>query len=289
MASGEEINDKFVDIIAKRSGGGILGLSRNFKIIDKDGSGTLDADEFKLALKRFQTGFTDEEATTLFNFYDAKAGNDGKLDFDEFLKGLRGKMNDARRELCEQAYDAMDEDKSGELDLKDVVTKYNTKSHPKVIAGEWTHEQACQEFLDAFEGDNGDKDGTITIKEFMDYYASISSSIDEDDQFGMMMAANWGIVFVPKAKIEAVFENIKTKAAAAGKGRKSAEAAFKYFDTDGSKMIDMSEFTKAMKSYDPTLSEDELVTMFGMFDQDNSGTVSIDEMLDVVFTEKVQI
>merc|ERR1712093_947771 len=151
--SGEEINDKFVSIVSKRTGGGgILGLSRNFKIIDRDGSGTLTIDEFVLAMKKFQVGLTDEESETLFKYYDSKGEGDGKLDFDEFLKGLRGKMNDVRRELCEQAFTEMDRDNSGELDLADVVDKYKTNKHPKVMAGEWAHEQACEEFLMAFEG-----------------------------------------------------------------------------------------------------------------------------------------
>merc|ERR1712070_564194 len=227
--SGEEVNAKFIEVVSKRSGGGgILGLSRNFRIIDRDGSGSLPTDEFKLAMKKFQVGFSDEESETLFNFYDSKGEGDGKLDFDEFLKGLRGQMNDMRRELCEQAFAAMDADGSGELDLPDVVSKYNTKMHEKVISGEWTHEQACEEFPMAFEGEDGNRDGKVTMQEFMDYNSSLSSNIDEDDAFGMMMAANWGIEFVPKKEILEIF---------------------KYFDTDNSGMTEFEEFKKAMLTF----------------------------------------
>jgi len=288
--SGEEINDRFIEIISKRAGGGILGLSRNFKIIDRDGGGTLDADEFVLAMKKFQAGFTDEESKTLFAYYDSKGEGDGKLDFDEFLKGLRGKMNDMRRELVEQAFTAMDVDGSGELDLADVTNKYNTSKHPKVLAGEWTHEQACEEFLSAFEGEGGEAgDGKVTLQEFMDYNQSLSSNIDEDDAFGMMMAANWGIEFVPKKEIKEIFEIIKSKSEAKGGGKKAAEKSFKYFDTDGSGEISMDEFTKAMMTFNASLSQPQLNTMFGMFDQDNSGTISISELIDVVFTDRVQL
>ena len=64
-------------------------------------------------------------------------------------------------------------------------------------SGEWTHEQACEEFLMAFEGDDGNKDGKVTLTEFMDYHAGLSSNIDEDDAFGIMMAANWVCVSQP--------------------------------------------------------------------------------------------
>merc|ERR1712070_1022560 len=244
--SGEEVNAKFIEVVSKRSGGGgILGLSRNFRIIDRDGSGSLTIDEFKLAMKKFQVGFSDEESETLFNFYDSKGEGDGKLDFDEFLKGLRGQMNDMRRELCEQAF---------------------------------------AEFLMAFEGEDGNRDGKVTMQEFMDYNSSLSSNIDEDDAFGMMMAANWGIEFVPKKEILEIFDIIKTKSDAKGGGKKAAKDAFKYFDTDNSGQIEMPEFEKAMKTFNATLTDAQLNTMFGMFDQDNSGTISIEELLNLVFT-----
>jgi len=286
-----DINDRFVDIVANRSGGGILGLSRNFKIVDRDGSGQIDVGEFILAMKKFSTGFTDEESTALFEFYDSKGEGDGKLDFDEFLKGLRGKMNDMRRELCEQAFTAMDADGSGELDLPDVVGKYNTSMHEKVKAGEWTHEQACEEFLMAFEGDDGNRDGKVSLQEFMDYHSSLSSNIDEDDAFGMMMAANWGIEFVPKKEIMEIFDIIKSKskAKASGAPEKAAKDSFKYFDTDGSGEISFDEFKKAMLTFNASLTPPQLNTMFGMFDQDNSGSISIKEMVEVVFTTKTKI
>lgn len=289
--TGEEVNAEFVEIVSKRSGGGgILALSKNFKIIDKDGGGTLDKDEFKLAMKKFQSGFSPEECDALFDYYDAKGGaSDGRLDFDEFLKGLRGVMNDARRELTEQAFAAMDVDGSGELDLKDVVDKYDTSSNPKVMTGEWTHEEACQVFLNEFEGEGeagGKGDGKISLQEFMDYHAGLSSNIDEDDAYGMLLAANWGIEYVPKKEIDEIFEIIREKSNAAGDPKKSAAKAFKYFDTNGSGDIDMEEFSQAMNTFHSTLSDKQLTTMFGMFDQDNSGTINISELLNVVFGEK---
>lgn len=284
--SGEEINDRFIAIVAKRSGGGILGLSRSFKIIDRDGSGQLDGPEFHLAMTRFGTKFTKEESQVLFDFYDSKGSGDGNLDFDEFLKGLRGKMNDARRELVEQAFAKMDADGSGALEVGDVVSKYNTKSHPKVIAGEWTHEDACQEFLNAFEGDSGDGDNQVSIKEFMDYHQGLSSSMDEDDAFGMLMASNWGIEFIPKKEIIAILEVIKSKAKTQGDNpKKVVEKAFKYFDNDGSGMIEIGEFTKAMAQYYSDLTEGQITTMWGMFDADNSGTITITEFTDLVFAD----
>jgi Ca2+-binding EF-hand superfamily protein len=288
--TGKEIAAEFVNIVSKRSGGGgILALSKNFKIIDKDGGGTLDKAEFQLAMKKFQSGFSPAQCDTLFDHYDKEGGSgDGRLSFDEFLKGLRGQMNDARREIAEQAFAAMDLDGSGTLDIDDVKGKYDTSNHAGVISGEITHEEACTEFLMAFEGDQGENtgDGKINLEEWMDYHAGLSSNIDEDDAWGMLMAANWGIEYVPQKEIEEIYAIIREKSNASGDGKKSAMKAFKYFDTDGSGNIDMPEFTQAMKTFHATLTDKQIITMFGTFDQDNSGSVDFAEMLDVVFGDK---
>lgn len=279
----EEVNNKFLDIVFKRSGGGILGLARNFKIIDKDGSGQLSEAEFGLAMKKFRTGLNKEETAILFRFYDKD--NSGSLAFDEFLKGLRGRMSPQRRELTEQAFDEMDVDGSGEIDFNDLKDKYDTSQHPKVVAGEMTHEEAINEFIKVFEGDEGDGNSVVSKQEWMDYHSGISASIDEDDAYGIMMAANWGIEYIPKKNIERIIQTIKDKAAQ--KGNKApklvAKDIFKYFDSNNSGSIDYAEFTKAMESFAPNLSEKELKTFFGMFDGDNSGEIEYKELLDQVF------
>lgn len=286
MPTPEEVNDKFVAIVLKRSGGGILGLGRNFRIIDKDRSGQLDQSEFAVAMSKFKTGLTKEEINILFKYYDKD--NSGTLAFDEFLKGLRSKLSPQRKELAEQAFDVMDVDKSGELDFEDLKHKYDTSNHPKVRAGEWTHKQAIDEFIKNFEGDSGDGNSTITKEEWMDYHAGLSANIDTDDQFGIMMAHNWGIEYIPKAKLEAIMEIIKTKSEQkGGKNPKAvAKDVFKFFDTNNSGSIDWDEFKKAMDNFGAAhLNEKELKTFFGMFDHDNSGEIEYDELISLIFAK----
>jgi hypothetical protein len=50
---------------------------------------------------------------------------------------------------------------------------------------------ALREFLDTFDG--AEKDGKVTVQEFCKYYANLSSSIDEDDYFELMMRNAWHI------------------------------------------------------------------------------------------------
>jgi len=53
-----------------------------------------------------------------------------------------------------------------------------------------TEEEALLEFLHNFDGN---KDGTVTLAEFREYYTPISASVDRDDYFVMMVEHAWGL------------------------------------------------------------------------------------------------
>jgi Ca2+-binding EF-hand superfamily protein len=282
--SPEEVNNKFLNVVLSRSGGGILGLARNFRIIDSDRSGQLSKDEFKLAMKKFRVGLTEEEVSVLFGVYDVDKS--GTIEFGEFLKGLRSKLSPQRRALVEQAFLAMDSNGSGEIDYEDLKDKYDTRHHPKVQSGEWTAKQAIDEFIGIFEGDKGNNDKVVTKEEFLDYHTGLSANIDTDDEFGIMMSNNWGIEYIPQKNIEALFEIIRNKAEQKSgnkKPKRVAEDIFRFFDKNGSKEIDMDEFREAMSSFGAGLNEKELKTLFRMFDHDGSGEISYQELVDLVW------
>ena len=69
-------------------------------------------------------------------------------------------------------------------DLKGV---YNAKKHPEVIEGKKTEDQVLTEFLSGMEGVCGNRDGTVTKKEWIDYYTDVSASIATDAYFVAMM------------------------------------------------------------------------------------------------------
>ena len=68
---------------------------------------------------------------------------------------------------------------------------YNCSQHPKVKSGEVSEDEIFVEFLQNF-GDRN-KDGTITREEWNDYYAAVSSNIDNDEHFTALMKQAWSI------------------------------------------------------------------------------------------------
>jgi len=73
--------------------------------------------------------------------------------------------------------------------LDDIAQIYDASAHPDVIDGKKTPEDVFREFMSQW--DTQEKDGIVTFDEFCDYYRDVSSSIDRDDYFALMMKNAW--------------------------------------------------------------------------------------------------
>ena len=64
----------------------------------------------------------------------------GTIDYNEFLRAIRGPLNQNRKKIVAQAFKKLDKDGSGYIELNDIKGVYNAKKHPEVIAGKKTEE-----------------------------------------------------------------------------------------------------------------------------------------------------
>lgn len=95
-----------------------------------------------------------------------------------------------------QAFNKLDADKSGVVELADIKEFYNAKQHPDVRQGKKTEDQVLGEFLDTFEHHHSmqnqkGRDGRVHFEEFVEYYNNVSSSIDNDEYFELMIKNAW--------------------------------------------------------------------------------------------------
>uniref|UniRef100_A0A1I8IW38 Calcyphosin-like protein n=1 Tax=Macrostomum lignano TaxID=282301 RepID=A0A1I8IW38_9PLAT len=132
----------------------------------------------------FGADLSKQEMDAIFDKVD-KDGS-GSLDFDEFLAALRPPMSNARRELITKAFKKLDKTCDGVITVEDLKGVYNCKHHPKFRNGEWTEDDVFKEFAAHLRGE-GNVDGTITKDEFMNYYSGVSASVDNDAYFALIM------------------------------------------------------------------------------------------------------
>lgn len=185
--------------------------------MDDDHSRTLSEYEFGKACRDFKTGISEENVPILFNMFDTN--RDGTLSIDEFIMAVRGDMNERREAMVKKAFNHIDKDGSGILDINDIKDSYNASKHPDVIAGKKTEDNVLVEFLETFEThhnlkEGGENDGRVTLEEFIEYYKNISCSIDNDDYFALMMNNSWNIRgdATPYKKFEKGWANEDAKA-----------------------------------------------------------------------------
>lgn len=81
--------------LKKRGCTTIRGMGRAFRIVDNiDGNRKIDKEEFYVGLKDWGVTITKREAEALLDYLDT--GDDGFVNYDEFLVGIRGKPNQKR-------------------------------------------------------------------------------------------------------------------------------------------------------------------------------------------------
>lgn len=166
---------------------GIFSIGRKFRIVDDNNNGSIEFSEFKKCMSEHALGWTESQIKLVFDKFDSDKS--GSISYDEFLRGVRSGMNDRRKQLVLSAFQILDSDKSGVIEVNDIEGKYNASKHPDVIAGKRSPSEILREFLDTF--DSAEKDGKVTPDEFCEYYANVSSSIDDDDYFELMIRNAW--------------------------------------------------------------------------------------------------
>lgn len=194
--SAEELVERLRTKLASRGARGIIGLSKQFRIMDDNHSMSLDKYEFNKAMQDYMLGFSEGEISRLFSFFDYDRS--GLVEYDEFLRTIRGPMNPARKAIVGKAFAIMDKDNNGYLDINDIRGTYTASKHPDVISGKKTEQQVLGEFLETFETNhnlrnNEAPDHIVTKGEFEEYYNNVSASIDRDDYFETMMNSCWNL------------------------------------------------------------------------------------------------
>lgn len=301
--------EKLREKLLARGARGIIGLAKQFKIMDDNDSKSIEFPEFSKVVKDFRVELTETEKQAVFNLIDRNRS--GEIDYDELLRAVRGPMNGFRRQLVARAFDKLDADGSGVIDIRDIRRFYNAKAHPNVRSGKLTEDEVLGEFLETFETHHnicGGNNREVTREEFDEYYNNVSASIDNDQYFELMMNTTWKLTEAPAytknkawASVEDKpgsrsgaqsgvrpsvnnsgnsFERFREKLASRGaRGIIGIQRQFKIMDDDGSKTLSFAEFKKGCRDFRVDVNEQDLEAIFRALDKDRSGFIDYDELI----------
>eukprot|EP01039_Chlorochromonas_danica_P000069 gene69-75_t len=200
-----------------RGARGFVGLQRKFRIMDDDGSRTLNLVEFKKALRESGVTFTELQMSQLFTAFDRD--RNGAVDFDEFLVTARGPMNARRRKLIHLAFGAT---RNQSESLTDKMAKLKVSS------------------VDDLD------ENSLRI-------AKLGPSSGAAGHGTEIILANLGTVqkrssSVPSMGLIHIIQKVKYQLRAFGATSFiGLQRKFRIMDDDGNNRLDLNEFKKAMK------------------------------------------
>jgi Ca2+-binding EF-hand superfamily protein len=192
--TGMKLMGKIREVLSLRAGGftTLRGMGKQFRLLDKDKSKSLDKSEcargLQMLTRAFKLQLDKVKCDRLFGLFDYNG--DGQIDYEEFIKGLRGGMNARRKDLIKMAFDSFEKDQWDRVTLKTIAKHYDISMHPGVLQGKITPTEALYEFMKKWDKDG---DHTVTEDEFVEYYEWVSASIDSDDYFELMIRNAWHI------------------------------------------------------------------------------------------------
>lgn len=166
----QDIHDKLRGQLAGRGASGIHSLQRAFQVADPEGSGSLPGDDATEVLSYAGLFLSKHEAWDLLHFYGdgesiaypvrtphratpphcctgVRHGLRLTAARQRFLRDLVPPMNDRRVQIVTKAFEALDTERTGAVEVAHLAARFNGSRHPQVRTGELHEEDALEQFL----------------------------------------------------------------------------------------------------------------------------------------------
>jgi Ca2+-binding EF-hand superfamily protein len=183
--------NRFRTKLLARGAKGIFGIEKQLRLADIDESGRLTKEELSDAIRDYQIKLDERDFNNLFKIF--REEND-IINYRRFMQIVVGKMNNIRRHTVERAFEYLDTENEGAIDMKTLRDNYNGKMDPDIKLGKKTEDEAVNEFILSFDIHHKEYESDlVTKKEFVDYYTKVSAAISSDSQFNALVGNVWSI------------------------------------------------------------------------------------------------
>ncbi|CBZ26164.1 conserved hypothetical protein [Leishmania mexicana MHOM/GT/2001/U1103] len=153
----------------------------------------LDRNELRKAIARLGVLLSPNETDVLMKRFDTTGNN--VVCAQDFLAELRGTMPLPRMQTVIYAYQQLSIEGRGSVEFKDMCSLFclNAATIPDVVDGVLQREEAVLDFESCWPGRVGCKVGTVTLDEFVEYYADVSPAEESDERFCKLLQQSWAI------------------------------------------------------------------------------------------------
>lgn len=184
----DAIMNRIREKIRARGATGIRGLGRLFRIADDNGSKSIDLqNELPKLLGDIGVFLNKTEILELSRMLDRNG--DGSICYEEFIYHFAPPMNEYRLNLVNKAFDFLDKNHNGVLDVDDLKLAHPVKENPTREEKKMSSPEVLFANMTTTFDKNGD--GTISRQEFIDYYRELNPSIDNDEYFELLIKNTW--------------------------------------------------------------------------------------------------
>ena len=176
-------------LLKSRGHVGFSELQRALKDFDAHGKLALTREAFGEALSANDIDINTIEIDTLCSLFLIEGR--GLMDYEDFLRALRGPLDNERRFWVKAAYDSFDKYEDDSVDVEEVIRRYDPSGDPEVTSGIKKQNHAFRNFLRSFDIDEHNEEGHVTLTDFENYYRNVSATMSNTKSFEDMIRSVW--------------------------------------------------------------------------------------------------
>jgi Ca2+-binding EF-hand superfamily protein len=145
--------------------------------------------EFKISVHKLYPGFTLDEVKRLFLYFDADRS--GRISAEEFIIGIKGRLNDYRQSLIDFVFHLLDTNCNGFIEEKE-LTEYLKQTHmPGIVTGKnLPPEKKSRELIKKI-GCEGASSNAISLKDLQEFYVDRGVFTTDDIMFKYEVLDDW--------------------------------------------------------------------------------------------------
>ena len=191
----EENIDIFRDKLGAKGIITVMNLVSQLKQYDRKGDKELSFADFSEIILNTKVIISEEEISELFSDFCQGNSNNKTINYELFLDKLIIDLNQRRANIVKVAFDKLDTEKCGIINLSDIKTFFNSKNCPLVSAALMSEEEFYNSFTESFLTHHNiyrsAKIKKVNYNEFYDYYKYLSITINDDYLFEETVISSW--------------------------------------------------------------------------------------------------